>query len=393
MGLRFHHSFQLFPGVRLNLNKTGISASFGVPGATLNIGPQGVRRTIGVPGTGLSYRTQHGFSTNGDAPPSGSESGRTPVQSTPMPGDGFPQPSPAYWQATDMREIGSASVEELTSEGLRELRDMIASARSQRSEIEADLTEARTLYQDYVDELARRERSIFRYFYKRRIKELQVALPGTEAEVKRLEGWLESTHVPINFETSDAAKKAYASLVRAFDALRCASRVWDVTSDRSAHRVIERTTASRALTRDLVMVDFSTSDLVRFEGRPMHFQNINGEDILIYPGVAIMPRNDGAFAVIDLRELRLEFTTVRFIEEEAVPADAQIVGQTWAKSNKDGTPDLRFKNNYAIPVCLYGRFLFTSPGGVEEEYQFSNAEAATNFARAFGAYQAALTAA
>ncbi len=123
-------------------------------------------------------------------------------------------------------------------------------------------------------------------------------------------GGSNSTHVKIEFETSDAAKKAYASLVRAFEALRASNRIWDITSDRAAHRVIERTTASRTLTRNLVTVDFSTSDLVRFEGRPMRFQNINGEDILFYPGVAIMPRSDGAFALIDLRELRLEFTTI-----------------------------------------------------------------------------------
>ena len=124
----------------------------------------------------------------------------------------------------------------------------------------------------------------------------------------------------------------------------------------------------------------------------MRFQNVNGEDILLYPGMAVMPRADGAFALIDLRELSLEFVALRFIEEEAVPGDTQVVDQAWAKSNKDGSPDLRFKGNYSIPVCLYGRLLFTSPGGIEEEYQFSNAEAAGNFARAFGAYQVALSA-
>jgi hypothetical protein len=123
----------------------------------------------------------------------------------------------------------------------------------------------------------------------------------------------------------------------------------------------------------------------------MSFQNINGEDILIYPGVAIMPRADGAFALIDLRELRLESEAVRFVEEDAVPNDAAVVGETWAKVNKNGTPDLRFRDNYRIPICLYGRLLFTSPAGVEEEYQFSNAEAAGNFSRAFDAYKTALS--
>ena len=56
MPLRFRRSVSLFPGVHLNLSKSGVSASFGVPGATLNVGHRGVMATVGLPGTGLSYR-------------------------------------------------------------------------------------------------------------------------------------------------------------------------------------------------------------------------------------------------------------------------------------------------------------------------------------------------
>ena len=60
MGLRFRRSFRLFPGVRVNLSKTGVSASFGGRGATLNVSPKGVKSTVGIPGTGLSYSQQLG---------------------------------------------------------------------------------------------------------------------------------------------------------------------------------------------------------------------------------------------------------------------------------------------------------------------------------------------
>lgn len=55
MGLRFRKSIRLFPGVRLNLGKTGVSASLGRPGATVNVSERGLRGTVGVPGSGLSY--------------------------------------------------------------------------------------------------------------------------------------------------------------------------------------------------------------------------------------------------------------------------------------------------------------------------------------------------
>jgi hypothetical protein len=162
MGLRFRQSFKLFPGVRLNLSKSGISASFGAPGATLNIAPRRLRSTVGIPGTGLSYQTQHSFSSKRESPPKRPRSDRAPAfNPNPNPS---PPPAPLYWQAEAMREIGSASVEQLTSDSLRELRNMIADARSQRSELEDDLRQARALHLSQTSELARRQRSLFRYF-------------------------------------------------------------------------------------------------------------------------------------------------------------------------------------------------------------------------------------
>lgn len=55
MGFRFRKSVKLMPGVRLNIGKSGVSASLGVKGASVNIGKRGVRSTAGIPGTGISY--------------------------------------------------------------------------------------------------------------------------------------------------------------------------------------------------------------------------------------------------------------------------------------------------------------------------------------------------
>ncbi len=55
MGFRFFRRKNIFPGVRLNFSKTGISPSFGVPGARVTLGRKGVRTTAGIPGTGLFY--------------------------------------------------------------------------------------------------------------------------------------------------------------------------------------------------------------------------------------------------------------------------------------------------------------------------------------------------
>ena len=55
MALRFHRRIKLFPGLRLNLSRSGISTSIGTRGAWFTFGRRGTRATLGLPGTGLSY--------------------------------------------------------------------------------------------------------------------------------------------------------------------------------------------------------------------------------------------------------------------------------------------------------------------------------------------------
>jgi hypothetical protein len=57
MPFRFRRSIKIFPGVKLNISKGGISTSFGGHGHSINIGKQGIHQNVGIPGTGLSYRS------------------------------------------------------------------------------------------------------------------------------------------------------------------------------------------------------------------------------------------------------------------------------------------------------------------------------------------------
>lgn len=289
-----------------------------------------------------------------------------------------------------MREIGSKGVELLTSHSLVELRDMLIAARQQREEVEADLEQAANEQRKLATELHKRSRSLFRLFYKKRIAVLHEEVADIDDEIGRLEAWDATTHVDMTFETTDAAQRAYAALIRAFDALRGSVAVWDVTSDRDTNRIQERTTATRTVDRHPAKLEYASNDLVRFNGRGLSFENVNGEDILLYPGMALMPRADGMFALIDLRELRVTYRPTRFVESEQVPSDAHVQGYTWAKVNKDGTPDKRFRDNYQIPICIYGQLAISSPSGVTEEYQISNVAAAEAFAAAVAQYQVAL---
>lgn len=59
MGLNFRKSITIFPGVRLNLSKSGVSTSFGVKGMRQSISTTGKAvTTLGIPGTGVYYTKQ-----------------------------------------------------------------------------------------------------------------------------------------------------------------------------------------------------------------------------------------------------------------------------------------------------------------------------------------------
>ena len=60
MGWRFHKVLSIFPGLRVNLSKGGLSTSVGPRGADINIGKGGVTTNAGIPGTGISYRQKVG---------------------------------------------------------------------------------------------------------------------------------------------------------------------------------------------------------------------------------------------------------------------------------------------------------------------------------------------
>ena len=52
---RFWRRFKIFPGVYLNISKSGISFSFGPRGLKYTVGRKGNRFTAGLSGSGLFY--------------------------------------------------------------------------------------------------------------------------------------------------------------------------------------------------------------------------------------------------------------------------------------------------------------------------------------------------
>ena len=108
------------------------------------------------------------------------------------------------------------------------------------------------------------------------------------------------------------------------------------------------------------------------------------QNLYFLPDLLLIDEN-GALGAIGYESLTIQTEQHRFIESGAVPTDAQVVGETWAYVNKTGGPDRRFSNNRRIPVCLYERVAMHGHG-LNEEFKFSRASSATEFARLVGRF-------
>ena len=78
MGFRFSKRIKLFPGVSLNLSKSGASVSVGPRGANVTVNSKGVRKTISIPGTGMSSTEYTKFDSSPDQT-SDASSDRKPI--------------------------------------------------------------------------------------------------------------------------------------------------------------------------------------------------------------------------------------------------------------------------------------------------------------------------
>lgn len=80
----------------------------------------------------------------------------------------------------------------------------------------------------------------------------------------------------------------------------------------------------------------------------------------------LLVKRGSIFAAVFYKNLQIAGYTTRFIEDESVPHDAQVVDSTWRYLNKKGGPDRRFNNNRQIPICAYSEYALSSDTGIYE---------------------------
>ncbi len=386
MGWRFRKSFSPFPGVRITLSPRGLSTSVGVGPLRFTVGSQGAAVTARIPGSGIAYHqpiTTHFFTEAAAIPGTASD---PPSLISPIPDE------PRQVTPNNQDEIRSADTSELTSPGLSKFRELLTQSQQERRTLLPELQAATAQATQFEQEQAGWQSGwlLRRLFPGRNIR---IRENATEAKARQdeLQEQERLSRLQTQIDIPSEVRKAYAHLLDAFAVLTKCERKWDTVSRAAADQVRDRTTAAHSIDRKAVVFDVGICDLIESEWRVPHLANANGGDLYLYPCFVLLHISADAFALVDVSEVDIESGRAAFIEEEAVPADARIVRQTWKNANQDGSPDRRFANNYQIPVVEYGRLTITSPSGLNEEYMLSNHGAVSQFVSLWKAFKQAVT--
>lgn len=368
MAWSYRKRIKIVPGVHLNFSKRGISTSIGVKGASLNFSSSGTRLNTSVLGFSNSYQI------------SGSSSSRSPQpRSQPLPVPDF------HPNLTD--NIFSADVHEITSQDMSGIKESILVAQRQKIELEKDLKKIKKALSFSKTKKIASYILIYGFINKKVVQTINQDINAQKEAIIETKIVIDNSAINIDVQFDDPTKRKYERFYNAFKNLSTSHRIWDITGAHFQDRVAARSNASTLVNRRETKLGVKSLPIIKSNYEALYFQNINGADLYFYPTFVIMYTNNQNFAIIGLDELSLMTTSVSFTETSSVPRDSKVIRKTWAKVNKNGTPDKRFKNNYQIPVVQYGRIHLSTSTGVNEEYQMSNFEFTKEFGDAFQEYK------
>lgn len=335
--------------VRFNLSKSGIGTSVGVKGFRVGIRPNG-KSYIHAGGYGFYYRQELG---------GGANDGRTSPQT-------LSQTSSTY------KELPRPGTIEYTSASSQEL------VPQSRKDLLAKLNQSYTTARlDYICGGIGLLPS-FIAFQSSSLTGWIIFILAVAAFIFTARWESKRRTIVLNYDFEDKGER-FQKTISAFNALASNSKVWSLITSRGVNNIHDwkrNAGASSLISRTEAQVG---------EGKPPWVEtNIDvpviktrGQSLYMMPdGILVYDSKGVGFVEYD--DVRVDTNTTRFIEQSP-PYDAKVVDKTWKHPNKSGGPDRRFKNNYQIPICLYGELRVKSGSGMDLFLMTSKNEAPQNF--------------
>lgn len=344
MGTYVRKAFSFGP-LRLNLSRSGLGASFGVKGARIGVGPRGMYVHAGR--GGLYYRQ---FLSPGLRPQG--------VASTPPPAPAGP--------AGGLQEIESSGTDQMADSSSAELLQELNRVRARTQVMPIVLICGLVMGVGLM--MAQSPAWVY----------------GIAAAVLLISS-LYARHVDVTHGTAilrysldPEAEASFSRLKTGFDQLSSCSAIWHVQATGKTDDWKRNAGATGVIRRQITRPHFSVPPRVECNIEAPTIP-AGAQTLYFFPDRVLVYDRSGVGAV-EYGELVVEVGQTRFIEEDQVPADAQVIDRTWKYVNKKGGPDRRFSNNRELPVLSYGVVRLTSGSGLNEMFNCSNPSSAEAFA-------------
>lgn len=305
MGVRFRKSINLGKGFRVNMSKSGPGFSWGGKGFRVTKKANGgFRTTAYIPGTGLSYQKDFSNPLKGDN------------KKAKKSGDKFAE------KVTDIEERDfGLDFKNLKSTGLKDVLDQAGYKYPLRKLglLVFILGIVLTFVNPILVIVA--IAGAIMYFYKK------------------------TSPVEIEYDFEDGASGEYDLTNKLLAGILESDKVWLVDGlladdDRSTITARKELKIKEGLAGDL-----STNVKV--------YSLVAGDLTLSFLPDALLINKNGVNKAIDYKDLQVDLRSENFLEEEKV-ADATLIDKTYLHSNKDGSPDKRYKDNPEVNLVEYG---------------------------------------
>lgn len=357
MGFYLRKSIRVGP-LRFNLSNSGVGVSAGVRGFRVGTGPRGNYVHMGV--GGIYYRATI---------PSAAPRGRAALHSrTGAPAAFLSDPPIPPGTHEELRDIDSVSasaiVDSSSAELLREINEKKQKVRLWPLALTATiLAPLAVLAMDLTPWLA-----------------VSVAIIGAAATAFAYRRDLLAKTVVLFYSMDQEMETTYGILHEWASHLSSCARAWHIAAQGQVYDRKYHAGASSLVRRNPTFIRKAEPPYLKTNIETVAM-GVGTQVLHFFPDRVLIYDTKGVGAVA-YSQLQLTVQPTRFIEDQSVPPDTQVVDHTWKFVNKRGGPDRRFKDNRQLPICLYDEISLSSSTGLNEVIQVSRVGVADGFAKA-----------
>ncbi|MCK5107820.1 MAG: DUF4236 domain-containing protein [Nanoarchaeota archaeon] len=187
--------------------------------------------------------------------------------------------------------------------------------------------------------------------------------------------------VTVVYKLDKEIKEPFNKLNKEFIKFDKSEKIWRIETQQGTDDWKRNSGASNLVNRDEIQImnelpKFFDSNIIpygfKIDSQEYYFFP---DRILIYQGKEV--------GMATYSELQIYTSITKFIEDQEVPSDTEVIGHNWKYMNKNGGPDRRFNNNYQIPVVLYSEIDLQTKSGINLKFQTSNKNACENLLQSF----------